>query len=855
MKKNLLRRFREQPGQTLVEFALILPLLVLVILGVIEFGRLFFGFSTLQNAARYAADLASKAPPHLDPGGPVPGDPLGRVYAEDDPNCGLPDEEPCYLANIREAARRYAPLFSPGNPNIHVYFLPVKGVVSNKVGGLVEVQIEYNILPITPILKDLVPLGIPVTVGSRRTIINVNFPAEELLTPLAGTPTSIPEPTVPIPGCGGKYTTQGEDTQQKVYSFQITNVSAGNGGSGDGRGIVGLIVGWCPADLGQLLSVTVGGIPLPGLPSGTGSISLPGSGVKLREGETMVVQMTFEHNINPSQTERWPSWHLTFDDYCMLWSSGTRNCPYPTGTPLPSLTPTNTPAPSGTPTPWPTGTIPPICGMYIADGPIFAGSTVIVENQNGGSSSPNLSNIIVMWGSGWRPLKEVRWGGQTVWTGTRYYSTNLSDLTGEFPAGSLRELEFIFDSGPIPWLSFQVAFDNSCYISYSDPHQPTPPPLPTMTPTPVPGWIYLEVVELNPAPPSCATDSLVAQAISYYPPAGYFDGAGIQKVVFSIYDPNDAKVYERQETSAPYCINQDSGGVCNLLNIGSKWTWPNPDVPVISGTHTLEITAYTTSAYGSYQRTISTEFRVCRQPLHIEVSFSPDGCASNQISVQATAWDPAVCASQPDGCQDGEGISKVYFDVSRSSTLYFRRMDSGSPYCANSSCGAVDFSSGRWPLYSGGENYGNTDVVSGTHTLTVRVQAASGQTAEISQGFSVCWNPCTPYILVSKARTSNRRVTLTFRNRSVFDRWIYHLDVDDWPSSWGSLNRVTVVGTLYQNGYGLPDPAAPYDLAANGYLDPSQNRTVILEFANTLPSDISPLLGNVELDNGCEINY
>jgi hypothetical protein len=851
MTDYLRRRFRERPGQTLVEFALILPLLIVVILGVVEFGRLFFGFSTLQNAARYAADVASKSPPHL--GDPVPGDPLGRVYAEDLPNCGQPNEQPCYLANIREAARRYAPLFSPADPNIHVYFLPVKGVVSNQVGGLVEVQIEYSISPITPVLKDLAPLGVPVHVDSRRTIVNLDFPAEELLTPLPGTPTATPAPTVPVPGCGGKYTTQGEDTNQKVYSFQVTNVSGGNGGSGDGRGIVGLIVGWCPAEFGQLLSVTIGGVPLPGLPSGTGAISLPGSGVKIREGETMVVEMTFEHNLNPSQPERWPSWHLTFDDYCMLWSTGGRNCPYPTGTPLPTLTPTQTPSPSGSPTPWPTGTLPPICGMYISAGPVFADTAVTIQTQNGGNSSPALTSIVVMWGSGWRPLKEVRWGGQTVWTGTRYYSALLGDLVGDFPAGSARELQFVFDSGPITWLSFQVSFDNGCYIAYSDPYQPTPPPIPTYTPTPVPGWIYLEVTHMDPAPPACATSSFVAQAMAYYPPAGYFDGAGIQRVVFQIYDPNNNKVFEKQEGTVPYCLNGDSGGVCASLGLGD--TWPGGS-PIVSGTHTLQVTAYTTSFYGSYQRTISTEFHVCREPLHIEVSLSPSGSATDQITAQAIAWDPAVCASQPDGCQDGEGISKIYFDVSVGNTLYFRRMDSGSPYCANSSCGAVDFSSGRWPLYGGGENYGNTDVVSGTHTLTVRVQAASGRIAEVSQSFRVSWDPCTPYILVSKAKSANRKVTLTLRNKSPYDRWIYHLYVNDWPPAWGSLNKVTVIGTLYQDsGYGLPDPSAPYDLATSGYLDPSYNRTVILEFTNSVPSDVSPLSGAVVLDNGCQIDY
>lgn len=46
-------------GQTLVEFALTLPLLLLLIFGIIEFGRLFQSWVMIQNAARAAARYAS----------------------------------------------------------------------------------------------------------------------------------------------------------------------------------------------------------------------------------------------------------------------------------------------------------------------------------------------------------------------------------------------------------------------------------------------------------------------------------------------------------------------------------------------------------------------------------------------------------------------------------------------------------------------------------------------------------------------------------------------------------------------------------------------------------------------------
>src|SRR5262245_16550399 len=51
-------RNRRRPGQTLVEFALTLPILLLLIFGIIEFGRIFQAWVTVQNAAREAIRYA-----------------------------------------------------------------------------------------------------------------------------------------------------------------------------------------------------------------------------------------------------------------------------------------------------------------------------------------------------------------------------------------------------------------------------------------------------------------------------------------------------------------------------------------------------------------------------------------------------------------------------------------------------------------------------------------------------------------------------------------------------------------------------------------------------------------------------
>ena len=45
-------------GQTLAEFAISLPILLLLLFGILEFGRLFQSWVTIQNAARTAARYA-----------------------------------------------------------------------------------------------------------------------------------------------------------------------------------------------------------------------------------------------------------------------------------------------------------------------------------------------------------------------------------------------------------------------------------------------------------------------------------------------------------------------------------------------------------------------------------------------------------------------------------------------------------------------------------------------------------------------------------------------------------------------------------------------------------------------------
>jgi Flp pilus assembly protein TadG len=55
IQKFHLRRYaKEQKGQSLVELALILPIIVLLMFGTVEFGRVFYSYITVTSAVRKA---------------------------------------------------------------------------------------------------------------------------------------------------------------------------------------------------------------------------------------------------------------------------------------------------------------------------------------------------------------------------------------------------------------------------------------------------------------------------------------------------------------------------------------------------------------------------------------------------------------------------------------------------------------------------------------------------------------------------------------------------------------------------------------------------------------------------------
>ena len=64
LRRPSLRRFRQSDtGQTLVEFALVLPLMLILMFGIVDFGRAFYTWLTVTNAAREGARVAATQQP------------------------------------------------------------------------------------------------------------------------------------------------------------------------------------------------------------------------------------------------------------------------------------------------------------------------------------------------------------------------------------------------------------------------------------------------------------------------------------------------------------------------------------------------------------------------------------------------------------------------------------------------------------------------------------------------------------------------------------------------------------------------------------------------------------------------
>lgn len=113
-----MKRLTNESGQSLVEFAIILPILLLLIMGIIEFGLIMNSYLTIQNASREGARI-------------------GIVGAAD--------------SDIRNRIISDSPNLQTADLTINI----TPGEGSRSSGDTITVAIYYNYHLVTPIISSL----------------------------------------------------------------------------------------------------------------------------------------------------------------------------------------------------------------------------------------------------------------------------------------------------------------------------------------------------------------------------------------------------------------------------------------------------------------------------------------------------------------------------------------------------------------------------------------------------------------------------------------------------------------------------------------------------------------------------
>ena len=212
---------RKENAQGMVEFALIIPVLLVLVFGVMELGRLFFIYAATMTASREAARYGSA---------------VGGTSS------GVPRYLDC--SGMRQAARRLGSLagiqegdisitYDDGDPSHVLGNCPVGGVGSTwgGLGTRVNVSISTTYTPIVP----LVPLK-PFTISSvtARTIIK-DVVVGTALAPSTILPTvvfqttylPVPEDIGTVPVC---FSLQGDPVGRNVFvNFTVNGVTAQEG--------------------------------------------------------------------------------------------------------------------------------------------------------------------------------------------------------------------------------------------------------------------------------------------------------------------------------------------------------------------------------------------------------------------------------------------------------------------------------------------------------------------------------------------------------------------------------------------------------------------------------------------------
>ena len=135
-------------GVSSLEFALVLPFILVMFMGILEFSTMFYSWLTLQKAAQNAARFAAT---------------------------GQGEEEGTRLTQTIQIAEDWMESLNNGNKEITISSWPTPNATGSGAEGsaggpcgLVEVAVVYNYHPYTPFISAMLPEVVPLEGQDRK---------------------------------------------------------------------------------------------------------------------------------------------------------------------------------------------------------------------------------------------------------------------------------------------------------------------------------------------------------------------------------------------------------------------------------------------------------------------------------------------------------------------------------------------------------------------------------------------------------------------------------------------------------------------------------------------------------------
>ncbi|WP_250645561.1 TadE/TadG family type IV pilus assembly protein [Salidesulfovibrio onnuriiensis] len=154
---NKMKDRRSREGMTTLEFALVLPVLFILLLCLVEMGTICYSWLTLQRAAQDGARFAS----------------TGQGY-----------EEGTRLTQIQEKTGSMLSVLRDGNKEIIIRSWPDMAATGEGISGnagepcqIVEVMVTYDYEPFTPLIAQVLPPTITL-LGSDRKVNEPWYPCD-----------------------------------------------------------------------------------------------------------------------------------------------------------------------------------------------------------------------------------------------------------------------------------------------------------------------------------------------------------------------------------------------------------------------------------------------------------------------------------------------------------------------------------------------------------------------------------------------------------------------------------------------------------------------------------------------------